>query len=121
MVALPIVGQIGVRDTDNPCEHFDGKPPGLSADCDTDGHYMCNECSHRRTCEGCGQRPMHCECADPVEPVEFVRALASYCLNLRTRWVRGFRAKWVGPRQRERERKAIEAEDRWWREIRGGK
>lgn len=50
----------GIRDPKYPCESFElGKPSG---DCRTDGHYVCNECVHRDTCEGCGFRTSECEC-----------------------------------------------------------
>jgi hypothetical protein len=36
-------GQPGVRDPENPCTAFE---PGLpDGDCETDGHYMCDECT----------------------------------------------------------------------------
>jgi hypothetical protein len=55
------MGMPGVRDPENPCEAFrTGRPDG---DCGTDGHYLCDECSERATCaDGCGNRPMHCDC-----------------------------------------------------------
>lgn len=50
----------GVRDPDAPCVEFRlGRPDGT---CETDGHYICDECIHRATCDGCGKRPAHCEC-----------------------------------------------------------
>lgn len=50
----------GVRDPDYPCVEFRlGDPAG---DCPTDGHYVCDECVHRATCDGCGLRPSRCEC-----------------------------------------------------------
>jgi hypothetical protein len=53
-------GQDGVRDPDAPCTAFhNGKPAGL---CETDGHYLCDECMERASCSGCGRRPMSCEC-----------------------------------------------------------
>lgn len=56
-----VVGMPGVRDPEHPCEAFSpGKPGGT---CLTDGHYLCDECAERKTCEtGCGERPMHCTC-----------------------------------------------------------
>jgi hypothetical protein len=48
------VGTPGVRDPDLPCDAFrPGKPGG---DCETDGHYLCEECAERRlfVCEVCG-------------------------------------------------------------------
>jgi hypothetical protein len=53
-------GEDGVRDPENPCSAFvEGEPRG---DCETDGHYMCDECVERATCELCLKRPIHCEC-----------------------------------------------------------
>lgn len=61
-----LVGMRGVRDPDCPCEGFvPGEPSGSEHGCSTDGHYLCDECIERATCEdGCGKRPMYCEC-DP--------------------------------------------------------
>lgn len=43
-------GMPGVRDPDAPCDAFaPGKPAGK---CETDGHYMCDECSNRAPDEG---------------------------------------------------------------------
>ncbi|MGH9462243.1 MAG: hypothetical protein ACRD1X_13555 [Vicinamibacteria bacterium] len=58
-----IVGMDGVRDPEAPCEVFrNGTPFGR---CETDGHYLCDECVERATCEGgCGRRPSQCECAE---------------------------------------------------------
>ena len=40
------VGVKGIRDPEFPCEQFNpGKPNG---NCDSDGHYMCLECSERK-------------------------------------------------------------------------
>lgn len=40
------VGDVGVRDTQFPCEMFDyGQPDRLNT-CESDGHYMCQECKH---------------------------------------------------------------------------
>ena len=39
-------GAAGVRDPDYPCELFDGKTYDGRDDCNSDGHYMCDECSH---------------------------------------------------------------------------
>jgi len=66
----------GIRDPSAPCTAFvTGDPAGT---CQTDGHYICDECIERATCSGCGERPSRCEC--PVEPDEapidaFERAL----------------------------------------------
>lgn len=59
-----IVGMPGVRDPDNVCEGFDpGTPAGT--ECMTDGHYLCDECTERASCEcGCGHRPGWCQCED---------------------------------------------------------
>lgn len=60
-------GITGIRDVNSPCEAFvlvegDGRPDGLG-DCETDGHYICAECTRikldvlRRRhdeCEECG-------------------------------------------------------------------
>lgn len=55
-------GTPGVRDVLAPCDAFQpGKPSG---GCSTDGHYLCDECVERATCEGCGNRPMSCECQE---------------------------------------------------------
>lgn len=43
--ALDDIGAPGLRDRKNPCFEFE---PGLAAgDCETDGHYLCEECAHR--------------------------------------------------------------------------
>lgn len=54
-----LVGAEGVRDPEFPCDAFvPGKPEG---DCETDGHYMCDECTRMKLCE-CGRyRPSACE------------------------------------------------------------
>ena len=58
-----VFGAPGVRDPDFVCDAFDPGEPG--GDCSTDGHYLCDECKERKTCEGgCGKRPMHCECPE---------------------------------------------------------
>ena len=42
---LDPVGTPGLRDRDAPCDGFEpGTPNG---DCDTDGHYLCDECIHK--------------------------------------------------------------------------
>jgi hypothetical protein len=61
--ALPFFGQPGLRDPDNQCEAFNPGKPGLRGGCNTDGHYLCDGCTERKTCAGCGKRPMTCECA----------------------------------------------------------
>jgi hypothetical protein len=55
------LGQEGVRDPEHPCDAFcPGRPAGS---CATDGHYLCDECTERDTCEdGCGKRSIACEC-----------------------------------------------------------
>jgi hypothetical protein len=42
----PMMGTVGVRDPDHPCEEFDGQHYDGTGDCMSDGHYMCTECSH---------------------------------------------------------------------------
>lgn len=63
----PIMGMPGVRDPEYPCEGFSpGEPErhGWGA-CETDGHYMCDECTERASCDcGCGNRPSQCACLD---------------------------------------------------------
>lgn len=61
------LGMDGIRDPDFPCDSFrrgSPLPPGAPGACETDGHYLCDECVERATCAGCGRRPMdgHCEC-----------------------------------------------------------
>jgi hypothetical protein len=51
-----------VRDPEHPCDSFVSGTPTLDGDCETDGHYLCDECERRQTCEGCGYRPSQCEC-----------------------------------------------------------
>lgn len=53
----------GVRDPEHPCTSFVLGEPEPFATCETDGHYICDECVHRKTCPtGCGQRPSQCAC-----------------------------------------------------------
>lgn len=54
-------GMSGIRDPSAPCEAFEpGTPRG---ECETDGHYLCDECKERNTCDtGCGRRKTQCEC-----------------------------------------------------------
>jgi len=54
----------GVRDPEYPCEAFNpGEPAGT--ECETDGHYICDECIERASCDcGCGNRPSQCACGD---------------------------------------------------------
>lgn len=42
----PGCGVKGIRSTDHPCDVFDNESPYVEAeaDCDTDGHYLCDEC-----------------------------------------------------------------------------
>lgn len=40
------LGRVGVRDPDGPCEEFDGAGYDGSGRCQSDGHYLCVECSH---------------------------------------------------------------------------
>ena len=44
------LGAPGVRDPDSPCESYDPseRKLGVFADCETDGHYLCEGCCHRR-------------------------------------------------------------------------
>lgn len=55
----PLVGTPGIRDIAAPCDHFDSDHPTVAGlglrwvskrtsfgTCDTDGHYLCVECSH---------------------------------------------------------------------------
>lgn len=58
----PLVGTDGIRDVNAPCEMFENGTPSVGNTCETDGHYVCDDCAHRATCEGCGRRPTHCEC-----------------------------------------------------------
>lgn len=44
--APPRFGAPGVRDPEYPCELFDGKSYDGTGDCESDGHYLCQECSH---------------------------------------------------------------------------
>jgi len=43
------LGEDGVRDPDNPCQFFTTNPleHHLTADCDSDGHYLCAKCKLR--------------------------------------------------------------------------
>lgn len=43
---LLVFGAPGVRDPDHVCEAFNGKGYDGSGSCDSDGHYLCDECSH---------------------------------------------------------------------------
>lgn len=52
----------GIRDPQFPCEVFRLGTPDTGGRCETDGHYVCDECVHRATCGGCGLRPSACEC-----------------------------------------------------------
>lgn len=40
-----IFGTAGVRDPQNPCELFDGLRFDGTGECQSDGHYLCTECS----------------------------------------------------------------------------
>lgn len=40
------LGQIGVRDPEYVCEEFDRQHYDGFGHCDSDGHYLCVECSH---------------------------------------------------------------------------
>ena len=76
-----MLGMDGVRDPGSLCDAFTtGTPTG---DCETDGHYLCDECERRATCDcGCGSRPVHCpEIIDDIDgdPARGVRALVVWC------------------------------------------
>jgi len=45
-----------IRDPDFPCDWYTPRPPIPSDDttCQSDGHYLCNECALRRRCY-CGE------------------------------------------------------------------
>lgn len=43
---LTTLGDPGVRDPEHPCEEFDGRSYDGAGACDSDGHYLCVECSH---------------------------------------------------------------------------
>lgn len=45
---VPGFGVDGVRDPDCPCEGFESGGRRPSADCDTDGHYLCDECANKK-------------------------------------------------------------------------
>jgi len=65
------VGLDGVRDPAAICEMFENGPlHGGDGRCETDGHYLCDECVHRATCDGCHRRPSQCECIDEDELVD---------------------------------------------------
>lgn len=42
----PPVGTLGVRDSEFPCEEYDGKGYDGNGLCMSDGHYECRRCSH---------------------------------------------------------------------------
>lgn len=51
----------GIRDPANPCTAYEPGTP--SGQCETDGHYLCDGCRERDTCDfGCGKRKSFCEC-----------------------------------------------------------
>jgi hypothetical protein len=77
-------GQRGVRDPEHPCEMFDPvddidwlglsiEAPGTGS-CDSDGHYLCNGCSHL------SMRRIE-EIVDPaaIEAPAAVEAFATWC------------------------------------------
>jgi hypothetical protein len=41
-----VLGMVGVRDPEGPCDKFNGKGYDGSGSCHSDGHYLCVECSH---------------------------------------------------------------------------
>ena len=54
-----------IRDPNAPCESFRLGAPEPHATCQTDGHYVCDDCVSRASCaRGCGKRPSQCECAE---------------------------------------------------------
>jgi len=57
---LPLAHLNGIRSVDEPCVEFVNGTPG--GNCETDGHYLCEECSRRASCTVCGLRPVRCEC-----------------------------------------------------------
>ena len=82
----------GLRDPDYPCDAFESGAPGPFGDCETDGHYLCDECTRRATCEGydayqppdgCGERPSRCVCVSEDELVD--RAVAEWRIHLQRR------------------------------------
>jgi len=44
----PRFGAPGVRDPEFPCDQFDPGMPEIGNTCETDGHYLCQECGRRR-------------------------------------------------------------------------
>ena len=62
------VGKAGLRDPEAPCEMFEPGEPASRGGCDTDGHYLCDECvfialrelrRRRDQCEMCGAELVH--------------------------------------------------------------
>ncbi len=45
-VARKYVGDNFLRDPDNPCDIYEEDEVSLGASCETDGHYLCNDCKH---------------------------------------------------------------------------
>lgn len=41
-------GDPGLRDPDYPCTMYDPSSSEPEGECQTDGHYMCKECRHRK-------------------------------------------------------------------------
>ena len=41
-----MLGDPGVRDPEHPCGEFDGYGYDATGRCDSDGHYLCTDCSH---------------------------------------------------------------------------
>jgi hypothetical protein len=53
------------RDPENPCDGWKPGTPQFGAACETDGHYMCDGCEGRASCDcGCGNRPSRCACEE---------------------------------------------------------
>jgi len=52
-----------IRDFDNPCFYYEPSIPDLNVfpdcGCDTDGHYLCRECQHRRQAYYCPSDCIH--------------------------------------------------------------
>lgn len=46
LLGPPLFGRPGFRDPNGLCEEFDGEGYNGKGDCDSDGHYLCEECSH---------------------------------------------------------------------------
>ena len=61
------IGDDGVRDPEYPCHEFKrGIPDGL---CDSDGHYLCNECIYKRVAHEDDCDCHECNDARVVQPL----------------------------------------------------